>query len=344
MKLGKSIFMVLMMVNQMYLNVAIAQDDLFEDTEEVLESPQIDINGKLKKETAADRIAKMRKKLEEQNEQMMQKKIEDVRIKQEHELSQQLQRAFKRGFEQVDQVSTGQSSVQKVEVAAPVVIAPPKEAKNNKIIPFLGISHFYGEGIDGFESNANVGLSFESEVNERFSVGVGAQYTSMSITDTTNSFGSNYYGPQFNLNTAGDEIEYKRINLSVNSKLYLTTETKIRPFVGAGVGYNRSSMEYAKKQSSFQTTYGNNFSDSSDSISGSHVNGVGLVGAEVSFNDTVGMCVDFRYTKSFTNGFESTNDQSSNYVNYNEVVLRNLGSSIEDSSEASLNLGMIVKF
>lgn len=50
----------------------------------------------------ADRMRKMRAKLEERNEQLVQKRIENLRFKQEKEMMQKLQRSMNQTFQQID--------------------------------------------------------------------------------------------------------------------------------------------------------------------------------------------------------------------------------------------------
>ncbi|MCP4914092.1 MAG: hypothetical protein GY909_13350 [Oligoflexia bacterium] len=322
-------------------SVIIAQDDLINDAQGVFNSDQIDIDGQFRKETAADRVAKMRKKLEEQNEQMVQKKIEDIRVRNEQKLANQLQGAF--NGQQIDTVSTGQAAVQKVEVKAPE--APKAQEKKNKIIPSFGVTQFNGENIDGFESTINAGIQFENMITERIAVGLGVQYTTMEITDTNtiNNFGNNFGFNNFNnFNNNQAEIDYKNLNLNVNGKFFLSADAKIKPFVGAALGYNRTTVEYTKKPTTFNNfCNGFNCNNNNDvpSASGSNISGTALIGAEVDFTDTVGLALDVRYTKAFTASMDPEGEQ-----NQDERVLKSIGKELEESDQASLNLGFIIKF
>jgi hypothetical protein len=184
--------------------LAMSQDYL-DDADTVLNSEQIDIDGLYQerpRETAADRVAKMRKKLEQQNEQMVQKKIEDIRVQEEMKLTKKLQTAFSNGMNQLDnsnnnadQVTTTQAAI--VQASVQTIEAPVDNSiKNpNKIIPFFGIANFKGDKVD-FESKISTGLSVENQISERFSVGIGFNYSNMEITDVSNTYASynyNYY-------------------------------------------------------------------------------------------------------------------------------------------------------
>ena len=95
--------------------MATANDDaLLNDTETILNSDQIDIDGQFRsKQSDAQRLSKMRKKIEKKHERMIQKKIEDIRIQEELRLGQKLQQAFDGTVQGTDSVSMGQAGVAK---------------------------------------------------------------------------------------------------------------------------------------------------------------------------------------------------------------------------------------
>jgi hypothetical protein len=70
-----------------------------------------------------------------------------------------------------------------------------------------------------------------------------------------------------------------------------------------------------------------------------------MVGAEINFSDTVGLAAEVRYSRSVTSGFErKLGTTTGTYESYNETVLRNIGSGLEDSEEIGLNVGLVVRF
>lgn len=333
----------LLAMQMAHIPTVIAQDDLMDDTQTVLESEEIDIEGQFNRPSPADRIEKMRKKLEQQNEQMVQKKIEEKRIQSEMELMKDLQKKFKQQQADGDEIQVRQAAPERVVIAAPPA-EPKAEAKKNRITPYAGLTRFNDACLDGCESSVHAGLNFDTMVSERFSVGIGLGVTTMSIVDTANTFGQTYYNGQFNYNTSGDEIDYSRVGLDINSKFYFTVETKLRPFIGLGLGYERASLKYAKKSSQFQT-FNNSQNLGDDSVTGSSVSGQGILGAELLLSDNIGVQLDFRFKQNLTNGFNSENrSNNSTFVNFNQVVLNNLGAEIQDSSEAQVNLGLSIGF
>ncbi|WP_372655603.1 hypothetical protein [Halobacteriovorax sp.] len=334
-------------------------DPLLSDTESVLSSEQIDIDGSFnapKQETAADRMAKLRKKLEERNEQMVSKKIEDMRLQEEQRLAKKLQKAFNAQAMAIDSVGTQQAAPVKTVVApAPAPAPVVKEVNKNKVIPTVGLMTISGENGLELESSANINLTVENQITDRFSVGLSVGYAQMGITDTANQYSgsSSYYynnnttyNPYYNsgyYNTYGQgrEMDYSRLNLEVNSKFFMSTSSTIRPYVGLGLGYNRHSLAYEDNQ---QYNY-NSVTLGNEDFSSSYVSGAALAGSEIHFTDTIGAVLEFKYQKGFGDSFNSSSSTTSTgYYNPDQVRLENVGSAIEKADNMSLNAGLLIKF
>jgi outer membrane protein W len=347
-KKAKNIITVLSLMALSPMALGQQDDYLLNDSEDILNSEQIDVDGQFKrKASAADRIAKMRKKLEEENEQMVQKKIENIRVKQEQQLSGKLKKAFSGNLDAQDSTPMAQAAPMRQQAPAPVAEVSSDE-KQNKIIPFMGVRQYNSDKIDSFESNFTGGLSFDNMVTERISVGLGFEYTTMDIVDRNQFNNFNNFATYVN---GEDQIRYKNFNLNIASKFFFSVDSKVRPYAGLGLGYNRTSLRYTEKQSQFVNTgFGAPVQQDNDtSASTSNVNGMVVVGAEVVFTDTIGMVLDFRWNRSLTSGFdeETNNNNSFNFQTQEDLdkqVLRRVGAALEDSDAASLNLGLVVKF
>lgn len=325
-----------------------AQDDLLFETDNVLESDQLDIDGyhnRKPQKSAADKMADMRRRLEKQNEDMVHRKIEDVRIKEEAKLARQLQNAFANGFNNMgtDQVSTKQAATQKVEAPAPVETKPELQ---NRIIPTFGVLNIKGTEID-FESKLNIGLGFESLINERFAVGFAVNYAKMDINDYSDSYlgnpsfysGYSYpgYGQAFG---QGRMIGYDRLQMEVNSKIYLSTSSMIRPFAGVGLSYNRSKLKY---QDDGQNYSFNNTQFGNEGYSSNYIGASAGVGTEILFAKNIGAQIDFRYNRGLTGGFAATSEDNG-FKNPDQLRLENIGQAIEEADFFSLNAGIVVSF
>ena len=335
-------------------NIVSAQDYLADQTEEILNPEQIHIDGTFKKESAADRVAQMRKQLEEQNSQMVQKKIEDIRIKQEQELAGKLKQAFQGNLKAMDQ-ATGENvdSVDTVQAAPQRVVAPmpefeePKEEKLYKVIPYVGGKVYNSEDIDSFNANVDTGIAFETMLTERFSLGFRVGYTSMDFTDSDtylSSVNNNYYEDL--------EVDYKNLSIGVQSKFFLST-SRFRPYVAVGAAYNRTSLELTndiKNNNNGCYYYGggyycyNNLEDEDLKATGTNFTGTAALGTEILFNDSVGLNFEFSYTRAFNSAFDAKSNTSGTSKEQVQNFLEGHGESLDDSDIAALNVGFILKF
>ncbi len=336
------------------MSTGFAQDYLADQTEEILNSEQIDIDGTFKKESAADRVAQMRKQLEEQNSQMVQKKIEDIRIKQEQELAGKLQKAFQGNLQAMDQVGASEDSVDTVQAAPQRVVAPmpdfapEKEEKLYKVIPYVGGKVYNGDGIDSFNANVDTGVAFETMLGERLSLGFRVGYTSMDFVDSDtylSSVNNSYYEDL--------EVNYKNLSIGVQSKFFLTT-SRFRPYIALGAAYNRTSLELNNEVRN--TNNGcyyynggyycyNNLEDGDLKTSGTNFTGTAALGTEILFNDTVGLNFEFSYTRAFNAAFDATRTNNSSTAKEQvQNFLKEHGENLDNSDIAALNVGIVVKF
>ena len=102
----KSLFFILMTLSF----AVMAQDDFDiqdQPQDQSIENSQMEITGEYsrpKPKSSADRARDHRRKLEKYNEMMVQKKIEQIRLKKEMELMKQLQQSFNESLTKIDQI------------------------------------------------------------------------------------------------------------------------------------------------------------------------------------------------------------------------------------------------
>ncbi|MFT6603571.1 MAG: outer membrane protein W, partial [Bacteriovoracaceae bacterium] len=315
-------------------------------TDDVLNSEQIDIDGAYdRRESASDRIAKLRKRLEAQNEEMMHKKIENERIKSEKKLEKKLRRAFTGGGS--DSVVVRQAAPQRITAPAPAPVV--KSLKKTSIIPSIGISQTLRDA-DNAESKIDLGLSVEHAVHENVSVGFGIGYSKMQFETQNNNF---FFAAQPQNGENEYDYEYSRLNLNLNTKFYFTgLDNKFRPYIGAGIGYNRVTIADTNPTDDNFTTNGfsggfqiqnpNQDTELTDSI----VSATANLGTNLLFNDIVGMNINFSYTKFLTSGFNTAEDNNAfnNQFNANENALREQGKSLSEDSVMGVSAGVVVNF
>ncbi|MCK6596091.1 MAG: porin family protein [Bacteriovoracaceae bacterium] len=337
---------------------AVLAQDLLDDVESTLagdhlEMDDLDISGQL---TPAQRLEQTRKKMEERNRQMVDKKIENIRIKQEVALTKKLQSAFDQNMDNIDSVSKKEAAVVEAPpVAAQPVIAPQptiiervievqpvkvEEEKLTRITPFLGLSNFKGSAID-FESKANLGVNVDYVFMPQLTLGVGVGYTTMEITDTANSYADytnlgNQYGSIF---PNGRQMSFDRLSLEANSRYFLTMDSKLKPYVGAGLGYNRTTIKYEGTGNGYSY---NGVSYGSEGVSTNFMTANIRLGAEVDLTSSVALGLDLGYTKALTSGFGTKNEVSN--VNEDQRRLEKVSKAIEDADNLTVNAGVVLKF
>jgi outer membrane protein W len=259
----------------------------------------IDIDGKL---TPSEKLKKKRELLEEKNRVLVEKRIESIRLKQEMALTNKIEEALNSEKEiKEDKVQVGQAapvvagSATNLETSITGEKLDSTSSKSNKIIPFFGVTSIKGTNID-FESKVNAGATIETMILSRLSVGLGVGYTTVDITDVSNNFANTAYGPLYNSYfSSGRKISFDKTTLEANSKFFLTTETLLKPFVGASISYNRSSLKYDDNGNGY--IY-NGISFGGEGFSTTAIGGTAKLGAELSFNENVGLNLDISYSKN----------------------------------------------
>lgn len=339
-----------------------AQDDLLDDTDELLgnDSLQMDdisIEGKL---SPSELLKRRREKLEERNKIMVEKKIEDIRVKQEIALTNKLQGAFNSSLNNLneDKVQTVQAApvavapapvapapiieTRIIEVPAP---APVVERKASKIIPSIGTSSIKSDRID-LGSNLNIGVGLETNVLPQVSVGFGIGYTTFDITDVANDFSNNgginnggFYNPgYYNVYGAGRKMTNKKLTIEAGGKFFFTEDSRLKPYLGAAISFNRSTLKY--ENTNTYSTGGINFGD--EGYSSTAMAGTARLGAEIDLNETVGFNIDLAYTKNITSGI-SKNANTLN-TNPDQFRLENVTKEIEEGDTTSIQAGVVIRF
>ncbi|MBC7427010.1 MAG: outer membrane beta-barrel protein [Bacteriovorax sp.] len=333
-----------------------AQDDVLDDAQdalsdsESLDMDQIQIDGKL---SASELMRKRREKLEERNKIMVEKKIEDIRVKQEIALTNKLQDAFGKSLNNLneDKVQVAQAAPAPV-APAPVIetrivevpAAVVRVEKKSKIIPVLGTQNIKGDRID-LDSNVTFGVTAETLVLPQLSIGLGIGYASVDLTDVANNFvngGQNYTNTtQYTgvYGTNGRAMTLKKLTVEANAKFFFIEDAMIKPYIGAAVALNRSTLKYENQN---VATYQNvNFGN--EDYGTSAVSGAAKLGAEASFTDTVGMNVEFSYAKNITSGI-SKNSEVSSTLNPDQGRLENIQKDIDNGSVTAIQAGLVIKF
>ncbi len=333
--------------------------------EEVLNSEQIDIDGSLKRNSEADKIRRERQNLEKDNEDLVRKKIEDMRIAEEKKMSERLKNMLGgQGSLQQDAVSTQAASV--VEVKKEEIAKPVGSDNRFQVKPFYGITHYKGENVN-FESKINTGLGFDAKLTERFSIGLGLKYVNMSIQQIDRSpYMNNYYNNgyynygntgynNYNLGYSNNwyqntfqnqrEIEMNQYGFELTGKFFIIPDSRVRPYAGLGLGYSKTQLNY-KALSGSSSAYYNPYSNvqyGNEGYNASTFSGIVMAGADFYFTERFGMNAEVRYAKGFASDY-NTDLNNTLISNPDQRFLQLLGSDIDNAHSASIVLGILFGF
>lgn len=325
------------------------QDPLLADIDQnVLNQEQIDVDGKFQRPSAADKLEAARKQLERQNQQMVHKKIEDIRTANEMKLTKQLQRAFNGGLKSpvVDTVSTSQAAVVKAEVKS------SEANKEMRIAPVIGYSAITGKSTIGetmdFASKIDVGLAFDADVHDRVSVGVALGYQALDITDFNSSTYSNQFYSTYGTNTSwytglygsGRVLNSKTLSLDITSRVYATIkDARFRPYLGLGVGFKHLLLKYNNNTTvydPYSIAYGE------EEFSANYITGSAALGALVNFSSTIGMNVEISYTKGISSSFSENSAQTAR--NIDQLRLNQIGGGMSKADVTAVKAGLTIGF
>lgn len=233
------------------------------------------------------------------------------------------------------------------KMAAPAKVEAKIEDSTNtplsgsiKVLPYIGMASINSEN-EELNSNISMGLRVESDITTRLSIGLGINYMTVDTTDEyLNTYSSGYY---YGANNSRD-IEYKNLSFDFYGKFFITKTNRFRPYVGAGLAYNRVSSEYV--DSANNNYYSSGIYNNSSSLNESEVttNNVGLrlmAGSEILFTKSIGLNLELQYAKGFGN---SSSDGSYSSYNAYQQRLEDLTDELNDSNIISVQAGLLVVF
>jgi len=239
-----------------------------------------------------------------------------------------------------DSVSVAQAAPAQISAAAAPAAAAGelKPFEEIKLLPYAGVTNFQGDA-EKLETEFAGGIRVESNVSDRLSMGVGINYGQFSTKDFANVYGDTTWGGGYN-SVYGNarEIKYSNMGLDLYAKFFITKGERFRPYVGAGLGYNRMTMEYGDN-ASFQQ-FGNNFGN--EKYTTSYATGMLNAGSEILITRSVGLNLEFQYSRGFGSG---SGDNGVNPFNApDQRRLQELSDEIIGSNALSVFVGMLIVF
>ena len=229
------------------------------------------------------------------------------------------------------------------------VTAKTTKKKNNRIAPYFGVGTIKGDGIN-FKTDSNFGITIESMPGDVFSLGAKINYSNLNFVAISKEF------IPFDT-TSKHKMKYDHFNISLIGKIFLLRDERntaeaiqLRPFVGAGLGYNQDHLKY--RDTSFALGYNG---DKRPSLSSSYFSMSLILGTEIAFTESMGINIDFKLLRGLHNSFggprtsSSSSDDSeiqdeTTSEERDQQRLEIINNAIQDANVMSLNIGVVFKF
>lgn len=233
-----------------------------------------------------------------------------------------------------------------VQQAAPVVVAevpaaPTEEApfETIKLLPFAGGTQYNGD-IEQLEAELSAGLRLESNITSRFSMGIGFNYAQLKTEDFANNVYSSQY---FGMGYQGREIAYSSMGLDIYGKFFLTKGERFRPYLGAGLGYNRSTMKYTENDPYTTQFNGNMYNFGNEEYRTSYATGTLMAGTEIMITKGFGLNIEGAVSTGLGNSMSSQSNKNPTN-NPDQRRLRELGDEIINANAMSIFAGGVIIF
>lgn len=245
----------------------------------------------------------------------------------------------------VQEVQVAQAApapVAEVVAEVPTEKEPEAPFEQIKLIPYAGGVSYNGK-VEQLEAEIAAGLRLESNITSRFSMGLGFNFAQLKTDDFANNNGYMTDISYQNNFGASREIQYRSMGLDIYGKFFITGAQRFRPYVGAGLGYNRSTINYtANNQTNFNYDgYGYNFGN--EEFKNSYATGQLMVGSEIMVSKTFGMNIEAGYTTGLGNALSSQASQNQ-FNSPDQKRLRELGEEIINANALSINIGALFIF
>lgn len=213
-----------------------------------------------------------------------------------------------------------------------------------KVLPYAGLTAIQSQN-EELEANVAAGIRVESDITSSFSIGLGFNYTSLTTTDFANGvagYTPDLYRRYTSFYGAGREIEYTNMNFDLYSKYFFTKTSRFRPYLGAGLAYNRTSMRYTDNRNFQAATFGPNIAQFGDEELNSNSLSMRLMGgSEILFTKNIGMNLELQYSRGLGEGF-GNNERVAESPDFRR--LRNLNDEINEANIFSVFAGVLVLF
>jgi opacity protein-like surface antigen len=240
--------------------------------------------------------------------------------------------------EVTQEVSVAQAATTSV-ADAPAASDPNAAFERIKLLAFAGGTQYNGD-LEQLEAELSTGLRLESNITSRFSMGVGFNFAQLKTNDFANN--GPYMTPAYfgAFGQQGREIQFRTMGIDLYGKFFLTRGERFKPYVGAGLGYNRSNMQYTNNDTFSDPQFGQ---FGNEVYQTSYATGTIMGGSEIMITRTFGLNIEAAYSTGIGNSLSS--QASRNVTNSpDQMRLRELGNEIINANALSIFAGAVVAF
>lgn len=208
-----------------------------------------------------------------------------------------------------------------------------------KILPFAGGTTYNGK-VESLEAEIAAGLRLESNITERLSMGIGFNYSQLRTRDFANN--RNYMTPSYFgfYGSRGREIQFNTMGVDLYGKFFITKGERFRPYLGAGVGYNRANLKYTQNNQFSSPFYGY---FGSEEQRANYISGSASVGSEIMITKNVGINLEGVYSSGLGQSFSTQSNQNI-FSSPDQRRLRDLSDEIISAHAFSIFAGVLVTF
>jgi opacity protein-like surface antigen len=248
--------------------------------------------------------------------------------------------------EECSQFNTEEQTVSVVQASpVPVSTVETSVSLNNpfeviKLLPYAGATTFNGK-VEQLETELSAGLRLESNITTRFSMGIGAKFDQMKTNDFANNSlymnqgYNNFFGPE------GRQIQYRSMGLDIYGKFFITGGERFRPYVGAGLAYNRATLKYNDTNPYYDEM--NSYYYGTEEYNTTFLSGQLMLGTEIMITKSIGLNLEGAYSTGL--GENLSSKAARNGVNSpDQTRLRDLGDEIINSNALSMFLSALFIF
>lgn len=246
-------------------------------------------------------------------------------------------------FEDQAQVEQNVATHQAAPVVSTAEVAPVSSGKSFeviKLLPYAGATTFNGD-LEQLETEITAGLRLESNISTRFSVGIGLKFDQLKTNDFANNLGYMNQGYLGNFGIQGREIQYRNMGLDMFGKFFITSGERFRPYLGAGLSYNRASLRYNDNSPYFDQV--NSFFYGSEEYNTSFVAGQLMLGSEMMITKGFGLNLEAAYSTGLGDSLSSRSAKNGG-ISPDQTRLRDLGNEIINANAFSIFAGAVVQF